>query len=358
MTESGTTHQVTELEVVFAAVDGGSDVAQRAPALFDVGWPAYRRWYLRDGEEARPTYAECHRQVLQHLPELAPDYERLVEAVGGGDLAARFLSHWEPPPLFAACSLATWTNGANLLVRNYDYPPQMCDATVLATHWGGTRVLGMSDCVLGLLDGVNEHGLSAAIAFGGRPVVGPGFGVGIVVRYLLQTARDVGEALEVLGRVPVQVSYNLALVDRSGRAAIAYVAPDRPLAVAHAAVAANRQGETEWEEHARFSGTEEREAALHRAVADRGMTRSALVDTFLHRPVYRPVDDAQWGTLYTAVLDSDRACLDLVWPDDRWHLALDAFVEGRRTRRLRVLAPPPDHIPTPTVAHGRPHLIV
>ena len=358
MTGPGRAHEVTELDVAFHAVDGGDDVAAQAPAMFAIGWPAYRQWYLRDGEEARPTYAQCKRQVGRHLPELLPDFERLVDAVGGGDLEARFLSHWAPPPLFAACSLATWTNGSNLLVRNYDYPPQMCDATVLATGWGGTRVLGMSDCVLGLLDGVNEHGLSAAIAFGGRPAVGHGFGVGIVVRYVLQTAADVGEALAILGRVPVQVSYNIALVDRSGGAVIAYVAPDRPMSVSRVAVAGNRQGATEWAEHAQFCATEEREAALLAAVSDPGMTASRLVDTFLRPPVYRPVDDAPWGTLYTAVYDCDHGTVDLVWPDDRWRLRLDGFVTGRRTRRLRVAVPPAEHIPTPAIAHGRPLLIV
>ena len=112
--------------------------------------------------------------------------------------------------------------------------------------------MGMSDCVVGLLDGVNDHGLSAAIAFGGRKVVGPGFGVGLIVRYLLQVAHDVPEALEVLRQVPVQLAYNVALVDRTGRSAIAYISPDRPLVLSEVPVAGNRQGATEWPEHARF----------------------------------------------------------------------------------------------------------
>jgi predicted choloylglycine hydrolase len=280
-----------------------------------------------------------------------------VEAVGGGDLEARFLSHWSPPPLFAACSLATWTNGSNLLVRNYDYPPALCDATMLATRWGGTAVLGMSDCVVGLLDGVNEHGLSAAIAFGGRKVVAPGFGVGLVVRYLLQVARDVPEALDVLRRVPVQLAYNVALVDRSGRSAVAYIAPDRPLAVAPGYVAGNRQGRTEWPEHASFCGTVEREEALGRAVADPGLGGAGLVRRFLEEPVYRPSSETPWGTVYTAAYDSDAAAVDLVWPDDHWRLELHAFREGRRSRHLEVAVPPTAHIPTPPVAHGRPLLI-
>lgn len=360
MTTPGEAHQVATADVVFYAVDGGADIAHRAPWLFAHGWHAYRTWYLRDGEEARPTYLECHRQLQRHMPELVGDYERLVEAVGGGDLEARFLSHWSPPPLFGACSLATWTNGSNLLVRNYDYPPSLCDATLVATRWGGTQVLGMSDCVVGLLDGVNEHGLAAAIAFGGRKVVAPGFGVGLVVRYLLQMARDVAEALAVLRRVPVQLAYNVALVDRSGASAIARVAPDREMAVAPEPFAGNRQGDTEWPEHAVFCATEEREVALAGSLARVGQSGSGLVHGFLEEPVYRRSDQTPWGTLYTAAYDCDSLTVDLVWPDGTWRQGLGPgrFEEGRRTRHLDVALPPTAHLPTPPVAHGRPLLIV
>ena len=144
--------------------------------FFSAAWPAYRRWYLNQGEAARPAYAECAADAPRRTcPSWPPTYDRLVEAVGGGDLEARFLSHWRPPPLFAACSLLTYNRERNVLLRNYDYPPLLCDNTVLASSWHGTRVMAMTDCLWGALDGVNEHGLSVAIAFGGRPVVGDGF---------------------------------------------------------------------------------------------------------------------------------------------------------------------------------------
>ena len=99
---------------------------------FQAAWPAYRNWFLRDGEEARPSYALCRRALLAHVPELVPTWERLVELVGGGDLEARFLSLWEPPPFFAACSIATWTrDGRPGLVRTYDYVPALCETTLL-----------------------------------------------------------------------------------------------------------------------------------------------------------------------------------------------------------------------------------
>ena len=349
---------VVPVEVTFSAVDtmttGEAGLAER----FVSAWPAYRRWYLRDGEAARPEYVECRHALQAHLPELVPTYDRMVAAVGGGDLAARFLSHWNPPPLFAACSLAAWSREGHVLVRNYDYPPTLCDAMVVRSRWNGTSVMAMSDCGLGALDGVNAHGLAVAIAFGGRKVVGDGFGIGIVVRYVLELAHDVPEALEMLERVPVHLAYNVALQDSAGRSAIAYLSPDRAMVVSGGATAGNRQGATEWPEHAEFSATEDREAAMVAAVTDPAMTAAQLAKLFLEPPLYRPTALSTWGTVYTAVYDADRRTLDLRWPDDAWALSLDDFAEGTRTRQLSMALP--SHVEPqapPAVAQGRPLLI-
>jgi predicted choloylglycine hydrolase len=122
------------------------------------------------------------------MPEIYGDYTDLVEAVGGGDLEARFLSHWCPPPLVTACSIAILGGPNPVIIRNYDYPPSLCDALALRTHWSGRGVIGMSDCGWGLMDGANDHGLAVAISFGGRRETGRGFGIGLVVRFLLQVA--------------------------------------------------------------------------------------------------------------------------------------------------------------------------
>ncbi len=349
---------VVPVEVTFSAVDtlDGSEAA--LAERFTAAWPAYRRWYLRDGEAARPEYLDCRRALLTHLPELVPTYDRFVAAAGGGDLAARFLSHWNPPPLFAACSLAAWSRDRNVLVRNYDYPPTLCDAMVVRSRWNQTAVMAMSDCGLGALDGVNEHGLAVAIAFGGRRVVGDGFGIGIVVRYVLEFAQDVPQALEMLARIPVHLAYNIALQDCNGHSAVAYLSPDRALVISGGATAANRQGATEWPEHAEFCATEDREAALVAAVTDPLMTAVLLAQKFLEPPLYRPTALSTWGTVYTAVYDADRRTLDLRWPDDDWTLSLDDFTEGTRLRKLSMAVPQAvePQLP-PLVAQGRPLLI-
>ena len=62
--------------------------------------------------------------LREHLPELLPTWERLVELVGGGDLEARFLSLYDPPAFVAGCTQALWTHRTPALIRNYDYAPE------------------------------------------------------------------------------------------------------------------------------------------------------------------------------------------------------------------------------------------
>ena len=71
--------EVVELESTFRAIDAGSDVAGRMPHIFAAGWPAYRAWFLREGESARASYAVGAQKLRKHMPELLPTYERLVD---------------------------------------------------------------------------------------------------------------------------------------------------------------------------------------------------------------------------------------------------------------------------------------
>src|SRR3990170_7035993 len=108
------------LPFTFRAVEE-LDLGAKWRAVFEEKWPHYRAWFLCEGEAARPSYATSVRMLRAHMPELMPAYERVVELAGGGDLAARMLSLYRPPPYLAACSQAAWTGaGEPMLVRNYD----------------------------------------------------------------------------------------------------------------------------------------------------------------------------------------------------------------------------------------------
>jgi predicted choloylglycine hydrolase len=226
---------------------------------FRAMWPAYKVWYLQEGEDERPDLATCRRALERHMPELAPIHERLVELAGGDELAARLLSLYRPPGFVVGCSQGAWTRaGGPALVRNYDYPVSRLEGIVYLTDWGGRRVIGMSDCLWGLLDGVNDSGLAISLTFGGRRDVGDGFAIPLVVRYVLETCDTVAEAREALARIPVHAPQNLTLLDRSGEYLTAYVGPGRPPEFHPLAATTNHQGRIEWPEYAQAIRTVER----------------------------------------------------------------------------------------------------
>jgi predicted choloylglycine hydrolase len=271
--------------------------------------------------------------LSEHMPELVPTYEVLCELAGGGDLEARMLSMWRPPSYLSGCSQAVWTRGKPVLVRNYDYSPDRIEGAILSTGWGSCRVIGMSDCLWGLLDGVNEAGLAVSLAFGGRRVVGRGFGVPLVVRYLLQVCATVAEAQSVLGRLPHHLAHTLTLVDRTGDFVTAYLSPDRGALFRRVPLATNHQDAVEWHEHARSTRSVEREAAIGSAL-ERAHDCESLVEAFLAAPLNSAAYRSGMGTLYTAVYRPARGSAEYRWPDFGWEHSFGSFHEGSRTIRL------------------------
>jgi predicted choloylglycine hydrolase len=302
-------------------------------ARFQAAWPAYRAWYLRDGDAARPPATVAEAMLRRHMPELAPVWRRLVALADGDDLAARMLTLYGSPPLVSGCSQAVFGGPDPVLVRNYDFDPALLEGVIASTALTGRMVIGMSDCLWGLLDGINDAGLAVSLTFGGRRETGPGFAAPIVVRYLLEACETTNEAVAALRRIPIQASYNFTMADRTGAAATVHVAPDRPAAVAGAPLAANHQRDVEWPEHATALASVEREARLRELAGDRAGDDD-IVAAFLAPPLRSTRYDAGFGTLYTAVYRPGAGSVEYRWPGTCWSQAFGAFDAGRRTVRL------------------------
>jgi predicted choloylglycine hydrolase len=270
-----------------------------------------------------------------HMPELVSAYERVVELAGGGDLAARMLSLYKPPPYLAACSQGVWTrDGAPVLVRNYDYAPSRFEGLIWSTRLLERRVLGMSDCLWGLLDGMNDAGLAVSLTFGGRRVLGDGFGIPIVVRYLLETCDSVAGARATLTRLPYSLSHNLTIVGREGHVLTAYLSPDREPIFREFPAATNHQGIVEWPEQARATRTIEREHAIVRLLEDPAVDVEAFAASFLRAPLFSTSYAHGFGTLYTAVYRAAEGVAEFRWPTHVWRLGFDGFSAGSHTEVL------------------------
>jgi predicted choloylglycine hydrolase len=310
------------------------ELGSKWQAVFEERWPHYRTWYLQEGEEARPSYATSVRMLKAHMPELVPAYERVVDLAGGGDLAARMLSLYRPPPYLAACSQGAWTRDEPMLVRNYDYAPTRFEGIVWSTRMLGRRVVGMSDCLWGLLDGMNDAGLAVSLTFGGRRALGDGFGIPIVVRYLLETCDDVVSAQRVLSRLPYSLSHNLTLVDGRGHVLTAFLSPDREPIFRSSPVATNHQWIVERPEQARATRTIEREQAVLELLGDPTTTAATFEDAFLREPLFSTAYASGFGTLYTAAYRPVSGRVRYRWPAFTWELGFDRFDEAEHTEVL------------------------
>ncbi len=298
-------------------------------ALFDRSWPAYREWFLREGNEARPG-VEASRQMLRsYMPELEPLWDELTALSGGDEQVARMLSLVNPTPYISGCSQAVWTGETPFLIRNYDYHPLMCEGMFLMSAWTGTRVIASSDCLWGALDGLNEHGVCASLSFGGRTIVGEGFGIPLIVRYILEVSRNTREAVAHLSRIPCNMAYNISVLDRLGEYVVVSLAPDRPPQISQTAVATNHQDADEWIHHESYSRSRERERSLERLLTDRSAGPDDLVESFLDPPLFSDEYSRGFGTLYTARYDPGVGRATFLWPGRRTVHSFDSFEEDR-----------------------------
>ena len=195
-------------------------------------------------------------------------------------------------------------------------------------------VIGMSDCMWGLLDGMNGSGLAASLTFGGRRVTGNGFGIPIIIRYLLETATTVKEGVAILSRIPVHMAYNVTLLDATGSFATVYVSPDRHPVVVNSAVVTNHQGTIDWNEYAQMTATVERKKYLEEMLSTPNETEQSMVYRFLHPPLYNTNFEKSFGTLYTSVYRIGVGEISILWPDQEIKQSFQHFTEHKLPREL------------------------
>jgi predicted choloylglycine hydrolase len=292
--------------------------------LFDATWPGYRNWYFSEGESTRPSLDVASRMLTRHMPELTGTWERLVDLTGGDEAAGRMLTLYKPPGFLPGCSQLALAGDTPMLIRNYDYRPDLCERVVFSSAFTGRRVIGSSDCLWGLLDGMNEAGLVISLTFGGRRGVGVGFAIPLIIRYVLEVAATVAEAVAVLSRVPVNMAYNLTILDRNADAASVFVAPGAEPEVFASCAATNHRGTVpEDPEHARRFRSVERQRALF-ALQARHPDPDTAISAFLKPPLYNTAYAEGFGTMYTAAYRPNEGVVDYIWPGSTWRRGFDS----------------------------------
>lgn len=292
--------------------------------FFRARWPAYKVWLAASGHGHNPEIALA--ALNKYMPEMVPTHEHLCRLVGADDLAFSFLTGFQPPTYSGACSQAVTASGTVQLVRNYDFHLDRFEGTQLKTAWHEKKVIAVSDCLIGVLDGMNEDGLAISLAFGGRTIVGYGFGIPFILRYILEFCSCVDEAVEVLHRIPSHMAYNVTITDKSGVVKTVLLAPDRTTVVTNASYATNHQGTEMWTEIPLYSNTRERAIYLDDLLS-KGFSGEALIHAFLKPPLYNHGFSTGFGTLYTSAYLPTEGLVKMYWPSAKVIQSFDKFTE-------------------------------
>ncbi len=295
--------------ISFRAIRDEPTGAALAP-IFAKYWPAYRKWMHRTGS---PSAQVSVGKLQQYMPELVPVFEQLIHAFGCDEEIQQFLALYNPPRIVRACSQFVLDDQGPVLIRSYDHHPNLLDDLVLHSAWLGNNTIALADCLWGALDGMNDHGLAIALAFGGRNTVGDGFAAPLINRYILETCATVEDATHALKRIPVYMPYTFVVVDVHGSFVTAYASPDSPTRFVTKRASTNHQTTIEWPEYCASTKSVERLSTLESLLAT-PTTATQAIDTFLQPPLWRTNYAQASGTLYVAAYRPGDRSLTLHWP--------------------------------------------
>jgi predicted choloylglycine hydrolase len=316
------------MQIQFNTISEPSLPGAKWQNLFYTHWEAYSKWLIENDKEVPTSDLGTSQLALKtYMPEFYPTYQRLCHLVNADEVAAKFLTGYQPPFYVSGCSNAVLEGDDFQLVRNYDHHPDLFEGIQILTQWNEKKVIAISDCLIGVLDGINEDGLVVSLTFGGRKVTGKGFGIPFILRYILEFCSNVDEAVDVLIRVPSHMAYNVSVADKSGTYKTIRVAPNEKAVITNSAFTTNHQKKVDWPENARFNKTVERSLFLSHLLEEDNLSAEDLVAAFLRKPLYNDLFKEGFGTLFTAAYQPKLGQVELYWPGCKIVQSFDDFEE-------------------------------
>ena len=180
----------------------------------------------------------------------------------------------------------------------------------------------------GCLDGMNGDGLVASVTFGGSTAQGIGFSIILIVRYILETCRKVCEAVAALCRIPVALSQNVTVLDKTGAYATVYLSPDRAPSVSRTPVCANHQDSSVSTGLTRSAASSmARQQMALRTLQSSDATLVKVLEAFLTAPIYSR--EASSPTVHSAVYRPAALTVDYVWPGHVMTQQIGSFKPGQ-----------------------------
>ena len=299
---------------------------------FQAGREEAERWYCGERPADLPSTAQCREALIRHMPELLSHYDRACAMAGDDEMAHRILSHYRPADVRSGCSQAVWHGkDGPALIRNFDFPIEVISERFELTNWSGRRVICKAQRPWGgCLDGMNEDGLAASVTLGGRRIQGRGFAIILIMRYVLETCRNVDEAVAALCRIPVALPQNVTLLDRSGAHATLFLGPHRPPAVTRLTACTNHQ-----EAIAGRQNSVLRQETLLGLLGEPVLSLDEFAARFLDAPLYSR--KRGFTTAYTAIYRPEAGEVEYRWPGKGWRFSFDRFQAGKYTHAYRLV---------------------
>lgn len=134
-----------------------------------------------------------------------------------------------PVEVRGCTAFAQAAGGRVIYGRNNDLPSFLKQASKseLYLPTGGNRFCMTTSSFLNGEEGLNEHGLAVGMTFVATRLeqIRPGLNACFAVRYLLEKAAGVKEALSLLQELPIASNCNLLLADQSGEMAVVECTP-------------------------------------------------------------------------------------------------------------------------------------
>lgn len=117
--------------------------------------------------------------------------------------------------------------GNDYMVRNYDYHPATYDGrfSLFQPNDGGFAQIGPTSRVTGRMDGMNEHGLAMGYNFMHRKKPGDGFVCYMIGRLILETCKNVDDAVQLLKEIPHRSSFSYIMMDQTNNSIIVEATP-------------------------------------------------------------------------------------------------------------------------------------
>lgn len=212
------------------------EIGKSQAEFFKKAMPDYVRDMLRSVDLLLPPDSPARnadiglirKKTAEFFPEFLEEIDGFAGAMGIDSASAiRLYTLYGVESFFHGnCSLFAVGKersaaGKIMVGRNYEWSTALCDMAISGVApKGGYASMGCVYQTLGRIDGINEHGLFIGMAGSiAKKANHDGFLFPIIVRAVIDKARNVPEAVDLLKRVPHADGFNYLVADRAGRAA-------------------------------------------------------------------------------------------------------------------------------------------